>query len=334
MRYLDRYTAYRLGIAEGGLTREVLCGRQWEAIRETAAYAREHAPFYQKKLRGIKLQAPEDFTRLPFTLPTELSACAEEMLCVPASAVERIVTLPTGGSSGIPKRVFFTREDLQCTVDFFGEGMKLMMGPKDRLMICMPCERPGSVGRLLQEGVETHIGARVFPMGLPEEGDSFSRVLDCLHAEEITVLAGLPEHIYHLMQCTAGLHVDTVLLSGNYVSPDAAAGLHDVWGCRVFEHYGLTETGYGCAVSCCPGAGYHIRESDVYVEIIDPLDGTVLPDGCWGEVAVTTLGRKAMPLIRYRTGDISRILPRACACGSVLRRLDRVRDRHMKKGWR
>ena len=89
----------------------------------------------------------------------------------------------------------------------------------------------------------------------------------------------------------------------------------------------MTEMGLGGGVDCAAHMGYHLREADLYFEIIDPTTGEPLPDGETGEIVFTTLHRTAMPLIRYRTGDLSRFLPGPCGCGTILKRLDRVRDR-------
>jgi hypothetical protein len=85
--------------------------------------------------------------------------------------------------------------------------------------------------------------------------------------------------------------------------------------------------GLGGGLECAAHNGYHLREADLYLEIIDPVSAHPLPDGEYGEVVVTTLTRLGMPLIRYRTGDISRFIPGQCLCGSVLRRLERVQSR-------
>ncbi len=95
----------------------------------------------------------------------------------------------------------------------------------------------------------------------------------------------------------------------------------------MFNHYGMTEMGLGGGVDCRALTGYHLREADLYFEIVDPVDGRPLPDGEPGEVVFTTLTRRGMPLIRYRTGDLARFLPGSCPCGTVLRRLDHVQGR-------
>jgi len=86
----------------------------------------------------------------------------------------------------------------------------------------------------------------------------------------------------------------------------------------------MTEMGWGGGVECEARNGYHLREADLFVEIVDPETGRLLPDGEFGEIVATTLTRTGMPLIRYRTGDISRFHALPCACGTVLKRLDRI----------
>jgi phenylacetate-CoA ligase len=121
--------------------------------------------------------------------------------------------------------------------------------------------------------------------------------------------------------------IESVLLSTDYVPRAIAKTLEEVWGCRVFAHYGMTEMGLGGGVECEALDGYHLREGDLYFEVVDHETGEVCSDGAVGEVVFTTLTRQGMPLIRYRTGDIARIIPQTCPCGSVLRRMDRVRGR-------
>jgi phenylacetate-coenzyme A ligase PaaK-like adenylate-forming protein len=89
----------------------------------------------------------------------------------------------------------------------------------------------------------------------------------------------------------------------------------------------MTEMGYGGAVACEARDGYHLREADLFVEVVDPETGRGVPDGVSGEVVFTTLAVSAMPLIRYRTGDLAHFLPEPCPCGSRLRRLGKIAGR-------
>ena len=97
---------------------------------------------------------------------------------------------------------------------------------------------------------------------------------------------------------------------------------------HVLDVYGLTETmGPGVAIECWEQNGLHLAEDHFYAEIIDPNTGEVLPDGEWGELVLTTIDREASPVVRYRTRDITRILPGECACGCTHRRIDRIHGR-------
>jgi phenylacetate-CoA ligase len=121
--------------------------------------------------------------------------------------------------------------------------------------------------------------------------------------------------------------IDRVLLSADYVPESLVKNIEENFGCTVFSHYGMTEMGFGGGVECSAFEGYHLRESDLYFEVLDPESGMPVEDGLLGEVAFTTLNRRGMPLIRYRTGDISRFIEGNCGCGSNHRRLDKVRGR-------
>lgn len=332
----DRWTAQKIGLGTHPLTTDALKRWQWQRLQEVVQYAGEHSVFYRDKLKGVSFHNMETFSRnVPFTMPEELSARGEEMICVPQSRISRIVTLQTGGSSGFPKRVYFTQEDQALTSDFFAHGFPIFLGPEDCLMIFMPSQTPGSVGDLIRRGV-SHIGATVIGPGLIDGSLTYDRAAQLIEEYHATSIVGLPSQMQQLARTLPSPkhQIDSVLLSGDYVPQHVVDELKQTWQCWVFEHYGMTEMGLGGAEGCGLGRGYHIREVDLYMEIIDPESGTVLPDGEWGEIVFTTLTRRGMPLIRYRTGDISRILTEPCPCVSVLRRLDRVRDRGIKKGWR
>jgi phenylacetate-coenzyme A ligase PaaK-like adenylate-forming protein len=242
--------------------------------------------------------------------------------------VARVVTLRSSGTTGLPKRLYFTEEDLERTVDFFQHGMSTLVQAGQRVLILMPGGLPGSVGDLLVEGL-ARMGAVGIVYGpVQDPGDAIDEIM----AQRAECLVGIPVQVLSLVRhpkCGSiprGL-IRSVLLSTDYVPESVVADIERTWGCRVFQHYGMTEMGYGGGVECDAHDGYHLREADLLVEIIDPATGRTLPDGVSGEVAFTTLTRRAMPLIRYRTGDRARILPGYCPCGSVLRRLGKVQGR-------
>lgn len=316
---------------DGTLTRDRIEAYQLERLRETVACAKRKSPFYRELLSGTGEQDLDDFqsfARLPFTTADDIRAHGMKMLCTPQDEIERIVTLQTTGTTGESKRLFFTADDLELTVDFFRHGMATMVEPGATVIIFLPGERPDSVGDLLARGL-ARIGVKPVIRG-PVRDLSAERTEILRHASPC--LVGIPTQILALARGTGAEviprgWVRSVLLSTDYVSTAIEEELVRLWGCRVFTHYGLTETGLGGGVECEAGEGYHLREADLYTEIVDPDSGQALEDGNWGEVVFTTLTRQGMPLVRYRTGDLARILPDPCPCGTVLKRLGRVQGR-------
>lgn len=320
---LDAKIAHRLGCA--ALTIDAVRAWQLERLRETLDIAR-HSRFYRRQLQGApELRALSDLAALPFTTPAHIAAAPNDFLCVPPHEVARIVTLSTSGTTGAPKRVFFTQGDQALTTAFFSHGMRTMVSAGDRVIVFMPGTAPGSVGDLLRRGL-ADFGCDCVIYGPVID---YADALGALFRTGATCAVGIPAQMLSLARRSGpvrpGLH--SVLLSADYISPALVRGIEDAWGCRVFGHYGMTETGLGGAVECAARAGAHMREDDLYFEIVDPETGRPVPDGTWGEVVFTTLTRRAMPLIRYRTGDRSRMLTAPCPCGSVLPRLDRVLGR-------
>jgi phenylacetate-coenzyme A ligase PaaK-like adenylate-forming protein len=121
--------------------------------------------------------------------------------------------------------------------------------------------------------------------------------------------------------------IKSILLSSDYVPSAIVRELHRLWDCPVYNHYGTTEMGFGGGVECNALEGCHLREADLYFEIVDPATGEPQPNGIPGEIVFTTLTRTGMPLIRYATGDLAAWIPDPCPCGTVLRRMAKVRGR-------
>ncbi|MDR2132423.1 MAG: AMP-binding protein [Clostridiales Family XIII bacterium] len=335
---LDAWNARKIGLPEGALPRrEDIERHQLAMLRHTLQMAKENSPFYAKRLAGIDaardIASLEDMRKIPFTTESDLRESGLSMLCVPQSEVSRIVTLQTSGSAGNPKRIYFTEEDQELTIDFFHFGMRVMVDESDLALILLPCERPGSVGDLLRRGLARG-GTDAIPYGPVSRSDAAldEAVLALIRERRVSALIGGPVEIARLARSGAangvsGTSVRSVLLSTEYVSDENRRTIEKCWNCKVFEHYGTTESGLGGAMACHVREGYHPREADLLFEIIDPESGRALPDGVWGEVVFTTLTRRAMPFIRYRIGDVGRWLPAPCGCGSALKRLDRIGDR-------
>ena len=313
------------------LTRSALDDYQLGRLRATVEHARSHSPFYHRQLAGrgaAEIGSLEDISALPFTTPADILEHDLRFLCVSQGEIERVVTLCSSGTTNAAKRLHFTRQELELTVDFFHHGMTTLVAPGERVLILMPGELPGSVGDLLLQGLE-RMGAQGVLHGIVrDEAAAISEI----NAREIDCLVGLPVQLLGLVRHADGAaippgRIKSVLLSADYVPAAIVREIERVWGCPVFNHYGMTEMGLGGAVDCRARSGGHLREADLYVEIIDPGSGRPLPDGEPGEVVFTTLTRVGMPLIRYRSGDLSRFIPEPCPCGTVLKRLARVTGR-------
>jgi len=309
------------------LTRSALESWQLHRLHETIAHARNHSPFYREKLKncGGPVDSLSGLAHLPFTTAEDLRAGAQRFLCVSQSEVQRVVTLPTSGTTGEPKRLYFTAADLESTLDFFAAGMSAFTSPGDRVLILLPGELPDSAGRLLAHALE-QIGAAGIIHGPVNDT---SQTLAAMRGQSITGVVGTPAQVLGLARTPGGpgLAVKSVVLTSDYVPASLCRAVEQAWGCRVYHHYGMTEMGLGGGVDCAARQGYHLREADLYFEIIDPVTGAPVPDGQTGEIVFTTLLRTGMPLIRYRTGDMARILPGRCPCGTLLRRMEHVRGR-------
>ena len=179
----------------------------------------------------------------------------------------------------------------------------------------MPGDRPVSVGDLLVRALR-RINVEGIVHGLVESPD---HTLDEILRHNIDCLVGIPTQVLSLARHKAGasIHqgrISSVPLSSDYVSPAIVQELKAPWGCSVFNHYGTTEMGLGGGVECQALQGYHLREADLYFEIVDPSSGPQ-PAGRWGEIVFTTLTRKGMPLSVGTVGDLSRFLSDVCLCG-------------------
>jgi len=329
---LEAWVKTRIGLTpDRDLTSRDLDRHRIDRLRKVLIYARQNSPFYRDRLSGLADDFPrglDDLAAIPFTTATDLRERSLDLLCVSQSDVARVVTLPIDDPAVPPRRLYFSDHDLERTVDFFHFGMTTLVRPGAAVLILMPGKTFGGIGDLLKKAL-ARMNARGVIHGPVTDPD---RALDDLEKGRADCIVGLPSQVLGLARHPRGRdlppgRVKSVLLSADYVPRAVVRELEDRWGARVFEHYGMTEMGLGGGVQCQVREGYHLREADLLFEVVDPVTGAPRADGETGEVVFTTLTRRAMPLIRYRTGDLSRFLPGPCPCGTVLPRLDRVSGR-------
>ena len=285
-------------------------------------HASLYSPFYRDRLGNVK-DLP--FSELPFTFPSDLAESGLRFLTVSQSEIRRIVTLSTSGTSAPPKRIFFTEKDLKATEDFFMYGMTTFTPPEGKVAVFMEGPSHDSIGQILKRALK-RLGCETLVFGLIH---NYAEAIQAIDEFRPHAIVGLSGQMARIAGKTA-YKPDFVLLSADMVPASIRRRIENLWECTTFNHYGLTETCWGCAVECRARRGCHVRELDLLVEVVDGK-GRVLPDGEWGEIVITTLNRMSFPLIRYRTGDEGRVLPGICPCGSPLKRIE-VLGRLPRKG--
>ncbi len=323
---LEYHIARKIGLGSGqALSRKALAEWQLNKINETIAYARTHSLFYRNLFSEISdkpLTSLSDLAQFPFTTADDIRTDPMRFLCVSQDQVARVVTLRTSGTTLAPKRVFFSESDMELTTDFFQHGISAMVKPKQKVLILMPGTTPGSVGDLLVKALARMDVEGIVHGPVTDPESALAEVIE----NHIDCLVGIPVQILSMARHEKSSavrkgQIKSVLLSSDYIPNSIISELRRTWGCDVFQHYGMTEMGLGGGVECRAFDGYHLREADIWFEIIAPDTGQPVPDGESGEVVFTTLTRNAMPLIRYRTGDRSSFITEPCPCGSVLRRM-------------
>ena len=293
-------------------------------IRKSMRRAVKVNNFYAERFASIdisSLTSLEALSSVPFTDPDEITAEPASFVCEPQRKISRVTSLCSSGSTGAPKRLCFTDNDLSRTAKLFEMGMAPIIGNGKRCLIMMSDSRPGSIASLLKEGIERN-GTPTFIYGNIENIDDAA---EAVRARDTIV--GIPSQIMSLCRKYPLLRPESILLSADYIPPSLPGMIRELWKCRVYEHYGMTETCFGCAVQCTETSAMHIRHDTLLIEITDPISGKPLQSGQEGEIVITTFANEAMPLFRYRTGDIGSLVTGKCECGSELPRLGKVRGR-------
>lgn len=295
--------------------------RRWN---ELLPYVKANAPYYRNY--PDHLDSLAEIQTLPTLCAEEITLHGHQMVCVSQSQIDRVLTVESSGTTGKPKRLFFTKEDIEATIAFYAQGYFELISPGDTVLVLYPHSREYSVGRLVGKALE-RMGARPV-YGMPNA--PFEEMCRLMEEGQVNSISGQPATVFSLAryceQFGYQFPIKSLMICGDYFSPFARQEMERIWSAKAFDHYGLAESGLGMALECKEHHGMHIWETNQYVEILDEA-GNPVPDGEWGEVTLTTLARRGQPLIRYRTGDKSRILPGPCGCGSVLKRLDRIAGR-------
>lgn len=221
---LEAWIAGKTRIGPGPAGRpfaEALGEYQLQRVNEVIDYARRNAPFYCRHLAALPdapLSALSDIARIPFTFPSDLAHDPSSFVAVRQDDVAKIVTLRTSGSTGAAKRLFFTEEDLELTIDFFHRGMSTFVRPGQRVVVLLPGERPDSVGDLLVRGLR-RMGAHALAHGPVTDPVRAARAVVSYQAH---CLVGIPTQVLAVARTRVGAaigkdSIESILLSTDYV---------------------------------------------------------------------------------------------------------------------
>ena len=317
------------------ITRRDLEAYQLLRLGQTLRYAYEKSSFYRHLFdkSGVlpaDIKTIEDLSRIPFTEPRYLAEIPYKFLCVSQAEVARPCSFVTSGTTGPQKKVFWSRSDLEKIIEFMRTGIATVAGTQDVVQIMLADGRPYSQADLLYRGVKK-LGAAPVLSGMDVAAEEQLQTIKDFGS---TVLFGYTGRLFRMSKELQRNHdlraagVKVLFAAGEYLPNAMRKQLQQIWACRVHTHYGLTEMGLGVAVECEAHAGYHFNEAGLLLEVVDPITGETARPGEEGELVFTTLLCEAMPLIRYRTHDVSRFMPGPCSCGAAsLLRIDFVRKR-------
>ena len=303
-------------------------------LRQTVRRAFNYVELYRRRmeeqhLRPDDIRGLDDITRLPFTVKRDLrDRYPFGMFAVGLADVVRLHA--TSGTAGKPIVVAYTRNDVDVWTDVIL-----------RALVCYGLHR-GDVIQvaygygLFTGGLGFHYGAEALGATvIPVSGENADRQLMVMKDFGVTAICSTPSHFLHLAERAGemdlNLHSLPLRVGAFGAEPWTEAMRRRIerdTPVKAYDVYGLTEiVGPGVAAECRCQNGLHIFEDHFYPEIVDPQTLQPLPDGQEGELVITTLSKEAMPMIRFRTRDITSIIAEPCPCGRTIRRMRRVSRR-------
>lgn len=316
------------------MSRDEMTALQTERLVKAVAYAYERVPLYKERFDEIGLKPADikelsDITKLPFTVKTDLrDNYPYGLLAVPMSEIVRVHA--SSGTSGKPTVVAYTKDDLDMWSDCMARLIVAAGGNSDDVaQISFGYGLfTGALG--LHQGFEK-IGAAV----VPASSGNTERQVMLLKDLGVTALVATPSYGLYIAEVMDKLGISKEemklrigLFGSEASSPEMHAELQERLGLIPTDNYGLSEIiGPGVSGECLSKCGMHINEDHFYPEIVDPNTLKPVADGEWGELVLTTLTKQGMPMIRYRTKDITRLMRERCECGRTLVRMDKIQGR-------
>ena len=314
------------------LDREALSRLQLEGMRRTLARVLRN-PAWRQRLGGVEvgdLRSVDDWGRLPFLTKEALrDAYPYALACGGAEGYRRVHM--SSGTTGNPILNPYTAADVAQWSEVMARCYTVAGVTREDVIQITPSFGLFTGGFGFHYGAE-RLGAMVVPIGA---GRTLLQ-LKLMRDLGVTVLPAIATYPLRLIEVAheerfdlASLRLRVAILGSEMWSDELRARIDRELGVTSYDIMGMTETGGpGLGIDCAARAGLHVWEDHYHVEIVDPATGAVRPDGAEGELVVSTLTREGLPLVRYRTHDLTRVVARTrCDCGRTMLRVDRLRGR-------
>jgi phenylacetate-CoA ligase len=304
---------------------------QTHRLKAAVRLAYENVAFYRHRLEtsGVDpedIHALEDIARLPFTQKDDLrDTYPYGLLARPIADIVRLHA--SSGTTGKPILSAYTREDLEVWTSAMVRTLRACSLRREDIV-----QNAYGYG-LFTGGLGFHYGAEALGATvIPVSGGNTERQIMIMRDCRVTAFCSTPSYFVHVIERAeelgidvAGLDLRVAVLGAEPWSESMRRHIEDSARIKAYDMYGLAEiAGPGIASECTSQDGLHILEDHFYPEIIDPETGAILPEGAEGELVLTTLSKRAMPVLRYRTRDITALIPGQCSCGRTLRRMRRI----------
>lgn len=316
------------------MTRAEMSALQLDKLKNEVSYAYENVSFYRRRMdeKGIKpehIRSLEDISLLPMVVKTDLrDQYPFGLFAVPLRSIVRFHS--SSGTTGKPIVVGYTRQDMEDWTDCCARVASAAgVTEGDVAQVAFGYGMfTGGFG--MHYGLE-RVGASV----IPASAGNSERQLMFMQDFGTTALISTPSYVLHLSEVMQekGIGIEDLklrvgLFGGEGHTPEMRDLIEQRMGIIDTQNYGLTEIcGPGVSYECRENSGMHINEDHFYPEVVDPETGEVLPEGEEGELILTTLGKEGVPMLRYRTRDITRLHYEQCACGRTNVRMELVRGR-------
>ena len=307
---------------------------QLERLRKVVQHSYDHVELFRRRMEERKLVPADvrslaDIAKLPFMVKADLrDTYPFGLFAVPMSEVVRLHA--SSGTTGKPIVVGYTRSDLEVWMEVVKRAMASCgLNRTDVIQV--------SYGYgLFTGGLGAHYGAEALGATVvPTSGGNTKRQIMLMRDFGTTAICCTPSYFNFMIEQAAAEGIDmrklpikAGLFGAEPWTEEMRKRIEAASGIKAYDIYGLSEIiGPGVGIECRCQKGMHIFEDHFYPEIINPETGEVLPDGEFGELVLTTLTKVAMPMIRYRTRDLTRIIAEPCECGRTLRRIERISSR-------